>query len=80
MRVSMLAPGMLPSSIVPTCRLVEAGISVIVASMPSAAKIWKGCIVGSALYNSIRSKFPGAKDLKIHSMPSDLKVAKAKAS
>jgi hypothetical protein len=76
---------MLPSRIAPPLltsmySLVEAGISVVVASMPSAAKIWKCHIVESSLYNFIRSRFPETRDPTIRSMSSDLKAAKAKAS
>jgi hypothetical protein len=69
-----------PLLLTSTHSLVEAGISVIVASMPSAARIWKSHIVGSPLYNFIRSRFSETRDPTIHSLPSDIKVAKAKAS
>jgi hypothetical protein len=60
--------------------LVEAGISVVVASMPAAAKIWKRHIVPSSLYSFARSRFYAPKSAAIHSIPSDLKAAKANAN
>ncbi|KAF1914727.1 hypothetical protein BDU57DRAFT_531162 [Ampelomyces quisqualis] len=65
---------------VPLCSLVEAGISVIVASMPSAAKIWRRHIVGSGVYNILRSMFPESNTPAIHKLPSDLQLAKERAA
>ncbi|KAH7406889.1 hypothetical protein DE146DRAFT_408178 [Phaeosphaeria sp. MPI-PUGE-AT-0046c] len=61
------------------CSLTEAGISVIVASMPAAAKVWKRHVVGSSLYNFVRSRFPASITPTLHIIPSDLQAAKAKA-
>jgi hypothetical protein len=60
--------------------LVEAGISVIVASMPAAAKIWRRHIVGSGVYNIVRSKFPESKTPTVQELPSDLQAVKEKAA
>jgi hypothetical protein len=47
--------------------------------MPFATKVWKRHIVGSPLYNVVRSKFPESKTSIIQSVPADLKLAKEKA-
>lgn len=60
------------------CSLTEAGNSVIVASMPTAAKVWRRHIVDSFLYNSIRSRMPASTSEPPQDMPSDLRLAKAK--
>lgn len=59
--------------------LTEAGISVIVASMPTAAKAWQRHMVGSVLYNFVKSKFKASKSLASQSLPSDFQKAKANA-
>lgn len=48
--------------------------------MPSAAKIWRRHIVGSCVYNIVRSKFPESKTPTVHELPTDLQVAKEKAA
>jgi hypothetical protein len=53
---------------------------VIVASVPTAAKIWKRHVVGCSLYNFVRSKSPDIKTPTIYSIASDLKEAKEKAN
>ena len=60
-------------------RSIEASISVVVSSMPSAAKIWNRHIVPSTIYKFLRSKLPTAdSEMSTASdIPSDIKNARA---
>ncbi|OAL04899.1 hypothetical protein IQ06DRAFT_102272 [Phaeosphaeriaceae sp. SRC1lsM3a] len=58
--------------------LVEAGMSVIVASMPAAARVWTQHIVGSPLYDLIQAKITHPKQQTSQRVPSDLRITRAK--
>jgi len=62
-------------------RFIEATVSIIVSSMPSAAKIWNRHIVGSAMYAFLSSKLgtTDSKHIEPLGLPLDLEEAKAKA-
>lgn len=57
--------GLRYGAIVSLCSFVEAAISVICSSMPSAAKAWNVHIVDTNLVRSLRSRF-GSSGSKIH--------------
>ncbi|KAF2827835.1 hypothetical protein CC86DRAFT_200759 [Ophiobolus disseminans] len=60
------------------CAIVEADASVIVSSMPSAAKVWTRHIKGSALYGFFRAMFCSNKERpKESGPPGDIGKAEA---
>lgn len=59
--------------------LVEAGVSVIVASMPAAAKAWKRHVMTSSLYKMITAQRSRSNVQTSHQLPSDFRVARAEA-
>lgn len=46
--------------------------------MPAAAKVWNRHIVGSPLYNFVRSKLPASTRPSLQGIPSDLEQARVK--
>ncbi|KAF2828104.1 hypothetical protein CC86DRAFT_204310 [Ophiobolus disseminans] len=70
------------ASICALCSFIEAAVSIIVSSMPSAAKTWNQHITNSTVFIFICSKLgiSNHTDVEVESMPSDFKKAKAKAA